>query len=303
MNNKQKRVGSGIITAMLTPLHSDETVDVESLKKIVNRMNDASISGIFTMSTSGECARLESKQQDLMIDTVAETNNGKSILYVGISASGLGQALRNLRRAEKAGADVIVSTLPYYYGAITKQEQVEYFKAISEATVLPILMYNIPGCVGNSIDLETVEAMKSLENIVGIKDSSGTPEYFKSLMSIRSDSFHVLNGVEFQAASSLKAGADGLVPSLSNIYPNTYMELWDVAQKHDFERVDAIQEKLNKINSVHKKHIGKMAVMACRKILMAYEGLGNEVVTKPYVPVPDDLRAELIAAVTELKLK
>lgn len=299
----EKIPGYGIVTAMLTPLHQDETVDVPAAKRLVERANDAGIHGIFTMATSGECSRLEDRQQSLLIDTVAQTNDGKSMLYVGVGACGLGQAIRNVRRAEAAGADVLVSTLPYFYLSLTVQEQIDYFRALADSTELPILLYNIPGNVGSSISFEAVQALKDVKNLVGIKDSSGDTDFFDRLMTLRSDDFHVLCGIEFHMARALKMGADGVVPSLSNIYPKAYMRMWDAASRGDTETVDAIQEKIDTINQIHKRAPGKLALMACRKVLLAYEGLGEEYVTRPYAPVPDELRQELLEAAAKLKLE
>ena len=294
--------GYGVVTAMLTPLDENEKVDVPAVRKIVKRMTDAGMSGIFTISTSGESARLSRTEQDILMNAVAEANDGKSLLYIGIGAPGLKLALENLHRAEKAGADVVVSTLPYYYGAVTVGEQVEYFKTIAENTSLPVLMYNIPGNVGNRIEPEAAEMLSSIPNIVGIKDSSGDDDYFHELMMLRSDSYRVLHGVEFKASWALKQGADGIVPSLSTIYPATYMRMFHAAEERDWIVVDECQEAFSKINSIHKRHSGKMNVVSCRKILMAYEGLGSEYVTHPYCPVPDNLKKELIETAAALRL-
>lgn len=303
MKNPEMIHGYGVVTAMLTPLHADETVDVDAVRNLVERMGRAGIHGIFTMATSGECARLAPEQQEVLIRTAAAADRGESLLYIGVSACGTAQAIRNVRRAEQAGADVLVSTLPYYYHALTVEEQVSYYRALAGSTKLPILMYNIPGNVGCRIEPEAARILREVDNIVGIKDSSGDLEYFEALMALRSEAYRVLSGVEFHAARALRRGADGIVPSLSNIYPCTYMELWEAARRGDFEAADQIQQKLDRINSVHKRHQGRLAVMACRKILLAYEGLGQEYMTHPYSPVPQALREELIAAAVELKLR
>ena len=298
----KKIPGYGVVTAMLTPLDENEKVDVTSVKKIVERMCKAEMSGIFTISTSGESARLSRMEQDILMNAVAEANDGRCLLYIGIGAPGLNLALENLRRAEKAGADVIVSTLPYYYGATTVEEQVEYFMTIAENTSLPVLMYNIPGNVGNRIEPEAARILSSVPNIVGIKDSSGDDAYFNELMSFRNDSYRVLHGIEFKASWALKLGADGIVPSLSTIYPSAYMSMFRAAEAKDWAAVDEWQETFSKINSIHKRHTGKMNVVSCRKILMSYEGLGKEYVTHPYVPVPEELKNELIETANALRL-
>lgn len=303
MKKSGKIPGYGIITAMLTPLHPDETVDIPAVRRLIERMSEAGIHGIFTMATSGECARLAPEQQDLLIQTAAEADRRESLLYIGVSACGTAQAIRNIRRAEQAGADVLVSTLPYYYHALTVEEQISYYQALADSTELPILMYNIPGNVGCRIELETVQFLRKVDNIVGIKDSSGDMVYFDQLMSLQSVDYRVLSGVEFHVARALRAGASGVVPSLSNIYPYTYMELWKAAQQGDFDRVDQIQQKLDRINSIHKRHQGRLSVMACRKILLAYEGLGEDCMTHPHAPGPAALKEELIAAAAQLKLR
>ena len=301
MINK-KIPGYGVVTAMLTPLQQDETVDVASVKKLVNRMTDAGIHGIFTMATSGECMRLPPEQQDLLIKTVAETNQGKSTLYIGVSACGTAEAIRNIRRAEQAGADVIVSTLPFYYNSITVREQVEFYKALAQSTALPILMYNIPSNVGGKIEIETARLLRDEANIVGIKDSSGDLDYFNALLQLQRDDFRVLSGVEFHCTQALKQGASGIVPSLSNIYPNAYMQLWEYIQQKDFEKADILQNKFNRINNIHKQYSSRLAVMTCRKVLLEYEGLGNAYMTHPYTPVPEDLKKLLLQTATDLQL-
>lgn len=302
MKKCDKIPGYGIVTAMLTPLHPDETVDVPAVRRLVERMGAAGIHGIFTMATSGECARLVPEQQDLLIRTVSEADRGESLLYIGVSACGTGQAIRNIRRAEQAGAEVLVSTLPYYYHALTVDEQISYYRTLADSTELPILMYNIPGNVGCRIEPEAARVLRDVDNIVGIKDSSGDLAYFDQMMALQGEDYRVLSGVEFHVARALQAGADGVVPSLSNIYPCTYMELWNAARQGDFAAVNQIQQKLDRINGIHKRHQGRLAVMACRKVLLAYEGLGQDCMTRPYTPVPEELKEELTAVAAQLKL-
>ncbi len=296
-------IAKGIVVAMLTPLNADETIDVTALEKMIERMASAHIHGIFSLSTTGETARLLPAQQRLLLESTARINAGRCLLYVGISGCGTTQALHNMERAEKLGADAFVCTLPYFFNAMTPGEQIDFFSEIATRSPKPIVVYNMPGNVGNAVAYETLDALKAMPNIAGVKDSSGDIEYFDHLLSMQSDDFRVLSGIEFHASRVLKKGASGLVPSLANIYPHFFIDLWNAAQANDFDAVDRLQAKLDRINSIHKQHIGRLAVPQCRKVLLAYEGIGGDTVTRPNCPLPAALRDALIDAAKELRLQ
>lgn len=295
-------IGQGIIVPLLTPFLENGDVDEAGLTCITERIAAAGLEGVFPLGTTGESARL-SEDEKRQVLSAAAASKGDCLMYVGISGEGTKKVLAQMDAAMAFRPDAFVCTLPYYFQALTPQEQLHFFLEILDASPVPVLLYNMPGNVGCAILPETVAALAHHPSFGGMKDSSGDTRYFETLLSLgQAHGFPVLQGVEFQAAWSLRHGAAGLVPSMANLFPGVFAALRDAALHAEWEKLEDDQRLLDAVNSIHKKMQGKMAAIVCRKELLRMMGLAGNAVTQPHVSLPEPLRLELEAASEPLRL-
>jgi 4-hydroxy-tetrahydrodipicolinate synthase len=263
----------GVVVPMITPFDRDENIDVKALKKLTNYLIMNGVHGIFIFGTSGEFTRLYEEQKELIAKTVIDETRGRVPLYFGVSGGGTRMVLNNIRKAEEWGADVIVCTLPYYYTLRSRYEQLSFYESVTGSTNLPIILYNIPDNVGCNILPDVIEKIYLKDNVAGIKDSSGSEDYLKEIMSLREKEFKIFIGSETLIIYGLMRGAHGLVPSIGNVFPGMTVELYNACMNKDMERAMSIQKKIDDINQLNKAIKSTLGVIFLRKYLLNMIGI------------------------------
>lgn len=272
----------GVIVPMVTPLNKNESLDASSIKKLVDFLIDRKVHGIFALGTTGEVSRLSQDDCLRTIEATAAAVNGRLPVYAGISAcTGTQQTLKNLKSAERAGADFAVATLPYYFPVEDIEEQVEFFLKIADAASCGVLLYNIPWTVVAPIKIETVERLINHPNIIGIKDSSGDRTYIEKMISMRDEgSFRVLCGHEGLFEPALLSRTDGVISSTANILPSTVSNLWKYINSPD---TGLYLKRISKINGFNNCAPYSSTVgLALRKLILSHFDLIQPVVTQPH---------------------
>lgn len=291
----------GVVVPTVTPLNEREEVQLDELKKVNQHMIDGGVHGLFPLGTTGEFARLDDDQKEQVAKITVEQAAGKLPVYIGVGDTGTRKVLRNIKRAESWGADVIVSTLPYYYPVRDVKEQLQFFEAIADSTHLPIMLYNIPSTIGVNISIDVVEQMARKANVIGIKDSSGSFDYIQACLKIKSESdqpFQVFVGEEKLSKDGLWNGADGLVPSLGNVLPKLFAELFDACVDKDEAKANELQKELLQINRFNQLGDSWMGALIFRKKMLGMMGLCSDYVSKPSLAM-DDSHVEEIRAIIQ----
>lgn len=292
----------GIVVPTVTPIDADEKVDIPALKKLLNHLVDGGVHGIFALGTSGEFARLEEEEKQVVLETTVGEVKNRVPVYVGVADCGTKRVISNIRKAEKAGADIIVATLPYYYPVKDKEEQLRFFRAISEATDLPVMLYNIPSTTSANIDIEVIKKASERENIIGIKDSSGDIGYLKQIIDLGlGEEFRILVGEEKIAKEGLMAGAHGLVPSLGNVFPELLVNLYKACMECNEERAAVLQDEVDKINKLNRYSNSWLGPIIFRKKVLSMMGICSENMTEPYVGMDEKVTEEIEEIFDDLK--
>ena len=239
----------GIITPMITPLTSNETIDLENLKRLIKHLIDGGVHAIFILGTTGEGASLSYKLKYELINVTCEYVKSRVPVFVGITDSSFQEGIYLSKIAESAGASAVVAALPYYF-SLGQNEIINYFKKLADNVNLPLFMYNIPSQTKIMIEAETVKTLSSHPQIVGIKDSSGNAPYFNTLLYLLKDnkSFSILVGPDEMMASTVLLGGNGGVNSGSNLFPRLFVDLYNAAASGDLEKVSDLQEKVMAIS-------------------------------------------------------
>jgi len=266
----------GIIPPIITPMHADETINEEELRRQVNRQITAGVHGIFCFGTNGECYILQDAEKERVLNIVVETVAGRVPVYAGTGCVGTADTIRMSRMAEAAGADVL-SVITPYFAVASQPELIAHYTAVAEAVSLPIVLYNIPGRTGINLTPATVETLSHVDNIVGAKDSSGNFDNMLQYIEKTADSgFRVLSGNDSLILWNLLAGGAGGIAGCANVYPETMVGIYEAFQAGDLQKARVLQDSIRSFrgcfcfgnpNTIVKKAVEMLGypVGTCRK--------------------------------------
>jgi len=233
----------GIIPAMVTPLTSDRKINVESLRKLTNYLIAGGVHGLFAVGTQGEFYALTYEEKKKVIETVVEEARGRVPVYAGTGAVTTREATALTQMAESAGVNAVSVITPYFIKP-NEVELLEYFETIAKSTRLPVLLYGNPARTGISLSADLVVRLSKVENIVGIKDSSGdmtlTAEYIRRM----DDKFSVLAGRDTLIYGTLCYGGKGAIAATANVAPKVVVEIYEAFVAGDLKRSLAAQYRL-----------------------------------------------------------
>lgn len=162
----------GIISPILTPMKSDESVNYEELRVQINRLINGGIHGIFVFGTNGEGYILSEEEKIEIMRVAVEEVNGRVPVYASTGLVGTKDTIRLSQKAKEVGVDVLSNITPSF-AAASQEELYTHFKTVAENVDMPIVLYNIPARTGNAIAPATVGKLSTIDNIIGVKDSSG----------------------------------------------------------------------------------------------------------------------------------
>ncbi len=224
----------GIIPPLVTPFSDDGSLNESMLRKIINYVLDAGVHGVFIAGSTGESYALDAKERIRAFEIAIEEVNGKVPVYAGTAHITTGETVRLTAAAESVGADAVSIVTPFFITP-NDQELYQHYKTVAESTRLPILLYNNPGRTGVHISIETIKALSKIENILGMKDSSGDMTYINEVIRNTDENFHFFCGRDTLIFSSLVSGGSGAVPASANITPKLIVELYNQFKQGNLE--------------------------------------------------------------------
>jgi len=245
----------GALTAMITPMNSDGSVDYEGFRTNVKFQLEQGIDGLVPLGTTAETPTLDERpgeEEDKIISIVMEEtkaferNTGKHIpVILGAGSNNTRDAVLYCERAKKAGADAALVVTPYY-NKPSKEGIYRHFEAVSKVGI-PIIVYNIAGRTGLNIDTPTLERIASLENICGVKEASGNINQMMEVIAKikeKNPEFAVLSGDDALTLPLLACGGDGIISVVSNLAPSIVTQMTHKALDGDFVAARKIHYRL-----------------------------------------------------------
>ena len=250
MNNKLNTPLTGIIPPLVTPLLDNDTLDIEGLERLIEHTLSGGVHGIFILGTTGEFASISYKLRRELIERVCKLVKGRVPMLVGITDSAFTESLNLAKYAANWGADAVVLAPPYYFAA-SQPELLEYLQRIMLQMPLPLFLYNMPSHTKMTFAPNTVKAASEIPGIIGMKDSSSDLAYFKQVQFALKDSddFTFMVGPEEFMAEFVLTGGHGGVNGGANMFPKLYVELYQAARNHDFEKINTLQQKVMQIST------------------------------------------------------
>lgn len=232
---------AGPMPAITTPFRADLSIDEEGFVANIDRLFAAGATGMVAAGCTGEFWALKLPERARLAKLTADACKGKGPAIVGTGSIREGEVIEQIHAAKEAGADGVL-VLPPYFAHLTDAEIVAHFEAIDAASVLPIVLYNIPGNAGNAITPELADRLADLDRVVAIKESSGNWTNFHDTLMRVKDRIRVYCGPSsvFGVAATL-AGADGLIDCFPNVWDKGCLDLWHTTRAGRMDDAWALQ--------------------------------------------------------------
>ncbi len=289
---------SGVIPPVVSPMIVPDQLDGLAVRGIVEHLIIGGASGLFVLGTTGEGPSLTYQMRYEMVEQTCEAAAGRVPVLVGVTDTSLAESIALADHAGRCQAAAIVAAAPFYFD-VPQSALVSWFDALATASPLPLMLYNMPSCVGIVLDPETVDTLSGHPNIVGIKDSGGDMDYFADLCRRyrgRED-FVIFMGPEERLAEAVALGAAGGVCGGANLLPAVYTSLYKAALRGDSSEIAQWKDVIRRVfEGVYLDIDGHMQLIPGLKSAMSELGLCRAVVAPP-LSVVSGLHASRIRAV------
>ena len=279
--------GTGV--AMVTPFNADGSVDFQALKKLTQHLVDGGVNYLVVMGTTGESVTLSKQEKREVLECILDANGRRLPVVLGVGGNNTSEVVSQLKLLDTSGLTAILSVSPAY----NKPNQngiYEHFEAISEASPLPIILYNVPGRTGSNMSAKTtLRLANDFENIVAIKEASGSVDQCTAILKDKPRDFLVISGDDTLSLPIIASGGSGVISVVANALPSQYSQLISASLNGDFEVAQKLQYQLFDLINMLFEEGNPAGVKAVLKALKICE----EDVRLPLVTVSDDLRNRL----------
>jgi 4-hydroxy-tetrahydrodipicolinate synthase len=233
----------GIIPAMVTPLTSQDEINEPALRKLTNHLVDGGSHAIFTIGSQGEFWAFTREEKRRIAEVVVDEVKGRVPVYSGTAAITTRETISLTKDAEAIGVDAVSILTPFFLSP-TEHELYDHYRAIAEATSLPIVLYTNPDRTGVNISPGLLKRLAEIDNIVGIKDSSGDLQLTAQFVQVVPDEFSVLMGRDTLILAGLIYGAKGSIAATANVKPDLVVSIYERFIAGDLAGARAAQEAL-----------------------------------------------------------
>ena len=245
----------GIIPPILTPMNSDESVNLDVLREQIERMIEGGVHGLFPFGTNGEGYILSEKEKIEVLEVTIDQVNGRVPVYAGTGCISTADTIRMSKKAQELGADVLSIITPSFALA-SQKELYNHYAEVAKHVDIPIVLYNIPARTGNKLLPETVAKLaKDVDVIMGAKDSSGDWDNLQAYINLTRDldkGFKVLSGNDSLILPCLKAGGAGGIAGCANVYPHVLASIYDLCKAGKLEEAEVAQESIASFRAIFK---------------------------------------------------
>lgn len=283
----------GVVVPMVCPLHADQTIDEQSIIRLMSVFADGNISPLL-LGTTGESTSLSESESLQIIKTAANVKQKNQCIYAGLAGNCEKDLIESAKRYADAGAEVMVATLPFYY-PLSDDEMYGFYDRLASAISLPLMMYNIKATTGMSIPVKIVEKLMGHQNIAGLKDSERDETRLQTCIKLAKakENFSFFCGWGAMGGKSLQWGADGIVPSTGNLVPEMYAALYSASLEADYAALDQWQASTDQAAVFYQQGKTLSQSLAALKYLMHTRGLCNIWMKRPLTELPEEDRYNL----------
>ncbi len=289
----------GIFAPTVTPLDEKERVDELGFVRQLTRLIDSGVHGIYLLGSSGEFTTLVQAERERAMDIASKTIAGRVPVICCVMDTSTQRVIQNIEIAQQFGFDAVATTPCYYYPSVDDADIIQFYKAVTASTDLPVMIYNIPVTAKTFIKPRVVAQLaEECDNIVGIKDSSADWVNFLNLSTLLGDrqDFSIMIGSHFLVGAAVLFGAEGGIISISNVAPKEAVALYNAAKDRDIDEVERLQSFFVKLSKLYNYGQGVSGIKACLEIM----DICNAYTTSPLLPVSDTAKTELTTLLADL---
>lgn len=283
----QALIGTGV--ALVTPFKKDFSVDTEALTKITNFVIEGGVEYLVILGTTAESATLSTDEKALVTATIIEANNGRVPMVLGVGGNNTAEVVQELKTKDLSKFTAILSVSPYY-NKPTQEGIYQHFKAVAEASPIPIILYNVPGrTASNMLPSTVIRLANDFKNIIGIKEAAGDIVQAMKLIQAKPDGFLVISGDDMITLPMVLAGGAGVISVIGEGFPKEFSEMVRLglnkkvadAYKIHYKLADSIDMIFEQGNPAGIKEVFK------------HIGLSENTVRLPLVQVDENLSQRL----------
>jgi len=234
---------SGYIPDLPTPFDSEGAVDLRAFAKLCQRQIDAGVSAIVVCEACSEASTLSPAEQEAIIRTAVEVARGQVRVVAGAGSNATNRAIELTRQANAAGADAILSVVPYY-NKPTQAGICAHFRAVAGSTALPIILYDIPSRTMRELADGSLVRLTQSPQFVGLRDATGDITRVTCLKRRLPDEFRLLSGDDATAFAFVASGGDGCVSTISNLVPEHCRAIFSSCRRGRLRQARRLQERL-----------------------------------------------------------
>jgi 4-hydroxy-tetrahydrodipicolinate synthase len=287
---------TGVGTALITPFTRDGSLDEAAVTRLARRQVEAGVHFLSPCGTTGEAPTLTHREKLRVVELVLGEAKGKVPVLAGAGGYDTREVIELARDMERVGADGLLSVTPYY-NKPTQEGLYQHFKAIAEATSLPIVLYNVPGRTGVNMSADTTLRLSEIPNIVAIKEQPDLPQMSQIISGARED-FIVLSGDDPVTVAVMAIGGKGVISVASNEAPAEMAQIVELCEKGDFAAARKLHHWLFPLIQVN---FAETNPIPC-KAAMAAMGLIEESYRLPIVPPSAATRNKVMQVLQSLKM-
>ena len=242
MSLRSQFTGTGI--AIVTPFNTDGSIDWSSLEKLLEFWIAGKVEYLVVLGTTGESATVHGSEKQEMFSFVAEKVNGRLPLVAGIGGNDTQEVLKGLAEYDLKGYSAVLSVAPYY-NKPNQEGLYQHYKAINDASPLPVMMYNVPARTGQNLTAETqLRIARDCSNIFATKEASGNLDQVMQIILNKPEEFLVISGDDALTLPMIALGADGVTSVVANAYPTEFSDMVRACLANDYETARPLHYKL-----------------------------------------------------------
>jgi 4-hydroxy-2-oxoglutarate aldolase len=287
----------GVFPALVTPFEEDEAVSLAAVKENIQRYNKTRVSGYVVLGSTGESVMLSRDEADAVLVAAREAASAEKLLIAGTGAESTAETIARTKRAAAIGYPFALVKTPYYYKPVYRPEvYLRHYRAVADASPIPILLYSVPQFTGITLETPEILALAAHANIVGIKDSSGNVQRVGEIVAGASSAFTVLTGGAAVIYPAFVVGARGAVLALAAALPEKCAEVYELALRGEHEQARQLQLLLARASKTIVSENGIAGV----KYAMDLRGYRGGLARLPILPLSEERKRAVAEVVGTL---
>lgn len=236
--------------ALITPFKQDKTIDYDALARLLEYQIKSGVDYLVVLGTTAETATLNAEERQSVKRFVVERVNGRVPLVIGIGGNNTMALVEELKTADLSPFSAVLSVVPYY-NKPSQEGIYQHYKAIAEASPLPVILYNVPGRTGVNMTAETtLRLSRDFSNIIGVKEASGNITQMDDIIKNKRENFLVISGDDGITFPLITLGAVGVISVIGNAFPREFSKMVRLALNGDFEKALLIHHRFTELFSL-----------------------------------------------------